>query len=193
MENNADPAPRSGKVVRGIIWSIIVVIVLAAYGLAFAIYSDTIVEWYIPWGISLVLALLSWFLFRGMYIRLCPDTHVLLCLFGHLVAATGLWLMIVLGLNSRCADRSTTHTEQATVVGHFREKHYRSQRVSRRVYRRGTPYYEYVVRLQFPSGKEKDFKLSLEKYNRLRNGMTIEVPVSRGFLGFPVVERPDEL
>lgn len=184
---------KAKNILRGILIGLVVVAILVAYGCAFCIYRDTIVEWHTPWGAALVLALLVWFPLRGFYARVFPDYHVLLRLLGHLLGATGVWLLIVLGVNSWFADDSSLHTEQATVVGHYREKHYRSQRVGRRTYRRGNPYYEYIVRLQFPAGREKDFTLTLQKYNRLRNGMTIDVPVKKGLLGFPVIDRPREL
>lgn len=191
--DNTSSLPVSRRILRGIVWTIVIIAVIVAYLWAMMIYRDTIVEWHTPWSIALVLSLLSWFPLRGLYGRVLPDYHVILRLLIHFAGATGLWLLLILGLNSWCADKSSLHTEQATVVGHFREKRYHTQRVTRKVYRRGQPYYEYIVRMQFPEGREKDFTLPFEKYKHLRNGMTIEVPVSRGLLGFPVIDRPREL
>ena len=191
--DNTSPLPVSRRILRGIVWTIVIIAVIVAYLWAMMIYRDTIVEWHTPWSIALVLSLLSWFPLRGLYGRVLLDYHFILLLLIHFAWATGVWLLLVLGINSWCADKSSFHIEQATVVGHFREKHYHTQRVTRKVYRRGQPYYEYIVRLQFPAGKEKDFTLPLEKYKRLRNGMAIDMPVFRGFFGFPVIDRPREL
>lgn len=191
----SDPAvPRSGKGQRNIAKSASWIIFFAApAALAVGIiliYRDTLISPGHLFLISVLSAVILWFPMRGMYKVILSNLNRYLQFLIHTVFASLICCFLFLWINSRFAYESTLRIERAEVVAHYREKHYRSQRVSRHSYRRGEPYYVYVVALRFPSGSEKNFRLSLSQYNRLRTGLSISISVREGFFGFPVVKNP---
>lgn len=191
----SDPAvPRSGKGQRNIAKSAAwIIFFAAAAALAVGIiliYRDTLISPGLLFLISVLSAVILWFPMRGMYKVILSNLNRYLQFMIHTFFALLICCFLLLWINSRFADESTLRIERAEVVAHYREKHYRSQRVSRHSYRRGEPYYVYVVALRFPSGSEKNFRLSLSQYNRLRTGLSISVSVREGFFGFPVVKNP---
>ena len=63
----------------------------------------------------------------------------------HLVVASGLLMALTFGFNSGLADGSTLHAERCVVENLRVEEHYRSNRVTRHVYRPGQKYYVHEV------------------------------------------------
>lgn len=159
------------------------------YGGAIAINNYTIVNWQIPWSIALTLSLLTWIPLGKQWERSLPNIHRLLRLLIHLTAATSMFIFMIFAINFFLADDSSTHIEKAIVEGHYRETHYKSERVGRRVYKRGAPYYEYLIRVKFSDGRIKDITVPKKRYDRIRNGSTLEIKLKDGFFGFPVLER----
>lgn len=168
-------------------WTGAILAVMALYAISMVIYERTLVEWWEPLGVALVIALGLWFLLRSRWTRLWSDTSVYVVLLGHMIIMTGAALLLVLGLNIGLADDSTQHSEQVTVESRERETHYHSQRVGRGRYRRGNPYYKYILHVRFENGREKDLEVSLQRYNRTRTGSTLSLNLETGLWGWPVV------
>lgn len=168
-------------------WMGAILAVMVLYGFSAAIYGHTLVEWWEPLGLALVLALGAWFLLRRCWIRVWSSVNVYLVLLGHMVVMTGAMLFLVLGLNYWCADDSTLHKEQVTVEKRLREKHYHSQRVGRNRYRRGNPYYKYYLNVRFENGRQKNIEVQLTRYNRTRTGSKIALDLESGLFGYPII------
>ena len=103
--------------------------------------------------------------------------------------ATGVVAGAFFILNFALADTSTAHREQAVIERKYRETRYRQKRVSRNRYVRGEPYYEYYFDVRYANGATKAMLVRADRYRRLDAGDTINVDISRGLFGFPVVKK----
>lgn len=168
-------------------WIGAILAVMVLYAVSMVIYERTLVEWWEPLGMALLAALGLWFPLRSRLTRLWKGTSVYGILLGHMVFMTGAALLLILGLNIGLADDATLHSEQVTVESREMETHYHSQRVGRGRYRRGNPYYKYILHVRFENGREKDLEVSLQRYNRCRTGSTLSLNLERGLWGWPVV------
>lgn len=157
------------------------------YAISVALYRQTLVEWWEPLGLALAVSLFSWMLLRKYWIRLWKDVNAYLLLAGHFIVMTGVALLLVLGINKWGADDSTLHPEQVTVEKRMRETHHHTQRVGRRHYRQGTPYYKYFFLVRFENGRQKNIEVSLKRYNRTRTGSTLTLELEKGFFGYPII------
>ena len=104
-----------------------------------------------------------------------------------MVAATSITLFAILGSNYYCADPDTTHSVNAVVESRYSKERQRTRRIHRRVYYTGQTYRVYYMLLRFDNGRTKGRQISLRRYNSIRKGQVIKMPVSRGLLGMPVI------
>ena len=68
---------------------------------------------------------------------------------AHFAAIILVGSTLLLSANYFCADDSTIHREDATVVSKETHKRHHSRRIGRRRYTTGEPYYVYDLNLQF--------------------------------------------
>ena len=101
---------------------------------------------------------------------------------------TGVLSGAFLTLNYVFTADGSAHTERVAVTRKYREKHYRSKRVSRNRYTRGEPYYEHCIDIEFDNGKVCQIKLGMEKYRRVSTGDTLQATIEKGLFGFPVMK-----
>lgn len=178
----------TNKKLRVALLVVLLVVSLLSYGGALALYGSTVVEWFLPWAIALFLALLSgltmWRLWRPMTEHDGFLPNYLL----HVAASTGIWALMVLGVNRLGADEAEAYTEQVTVERKYREEHRRTRRVGRNRYSAsGATYYDYHADLRLPDGRFKSVTIPLSRYNRLRTGSTHPITLAPGLLGWPVI------
>ena len=176
-----------GNIRNSLCWGGGILAVFVLYVFAALLYGRTIVEWWRPVAIALLSALILWFLLRGCWSRVWTHTGRIWLFAGHMVAAAGVALFLLLGLNYWCLDEATVHSEQVTVESRFRKIHHHTQRAGRRTYRQGSPYYTYHLRVRFANGREKDLEVSLQRYNRTRTGSEMTLDLGTGCLGYPVI------
>lgn len=170
-------------------WCAGILLLMTVYALTLLLYDQTLVEWWRPTLIALILAGAMWFVCRSWWQRIWSKTGVWILAVGHFIAMTGVMLLLILGINKWGADHSTLHAEQVTVVERVRETHYRTQRVGRRHYRQGSPYYKYFLMLEFSDGRLKKYEVSLSRYNHTRTGSEMTLNLETGLLGYPVITR----
>ena len=87
------------------------------------------------------------------------------------------------------ADRSKLHTEKAVVTAHYKQEHDRTRRVRRgRYIPTGEKYYTYSLEIMLRNGEAKTISVPLSRYNNVRNGDSVSVPVCKGLLGVTVLQ-----
>lgn len=178
---------KSGSVKEVLGWCGGILLLMTVYALILLLYDRTLVEWWRPTLIAIILAGALWFVCGNWWKRIWSHTGVWILAVGHFISMTGLMLLLVLAINKWGADHSTIHTEQVTVAERVRETHYHTQRVGRRHYRQGTPYYKYYLMLEFHDGRKKKYEVSLSRYNHTRTGSEMTLEMETGLLGYPVI------
>lgn len=108
---------------------------------------------------------------------------------AHFAAIILVGSTLLLSANYFCADDSTIHREDATVVSKETHKRHHSRRVGRRRYTTGEPYYVYDLNLRFSDGRTKSIRVEAAQYNRTRTGATLTLLMEKGLLGWPVIMR----
>ena len=155
---------------------------------AMILYSHAMIAWWIiptvGLGIGLASGLHMWRLWRRV-----TDTHGMawnyLC---HSVFTAAFVSWIFFALNNMLADRDTERVVSGVVDGHFREERHRTRRVGRRYIANGEKYYVYKLEVQLEDGQKKMLDVPYSRYNNVRNGDSISVPVLDGLLGVTVME-----
>lgn len=168
------------------LWGLLVVagVMLA---LSVSLYGDTLVKPWVPFGIAALIGIGS-IAFSGVWGALTGTSKRWANALYGIVVVGAIASFAIIGGNYFFADDSTAHIENVAVVGKYREKHYKSRRVSRRVYTRGAPYYTYHVTVEFADGRRKSLKVPLKRYNRIRNGSMRELTLQTGLFGMPVIK-----
>ena len=59
--------------------------------------------------------------------------------------------------------------------------------MGRNRYRRGNPYYKYILRVRFDNGRLKEIEVPLKRYNRTRTGGKMTLDLETGLWGYPVI------
>ncbi len=156
--------------------------------ISYALYTDTLIDWYIPVGVAAAFALFS---AGAMYYRwrwLTGNDSKVLNFCCHSVVVFIMLLFVFFGGNYWLADDSSEHTEQVTVEKRYRMKHNHTRRVRRGVYvPTGSVYYTYSIDVRFSDGRVKSLSIPEKRYRRIRTGSTIPLEVEMGFFGVPVV------
>ena len=175
---------------ESILIAIIAFAAIMAYAGAWGIYGNTIVTFWLPLGIALLLSAAT--LPAGVFVwrKLSGVSTRAVHIIGHLATATGFFLLGVFALNYCFPRESTRHTERAVIERKLREKRHHTKRVGTRRYVQGEPYYVYYAELRMENGREKRISLSRDRYNTLRTGSEVEIEVTTGLLGYKVVGEP---
>lgn len=175
---------------KGLIQHIALGLTAIALGFtAVIIYANTLVEWWIPLSITAVAAAALWMPLKGAWRKWLHTESLWGPLAAHFAAIILVGSTLLLSANYFCADDSTIHREDATVVSKETHKRHHSRRVGRRRYTTGEPYYVYDLNLQFADGRTKSLRVDAARYNRTRTGATLTLPMEKGLLGWPVIMR----
>lgn len=167
-------------------WGLLVIGLLLV-SISVNLYGKTIVEPWLPYGIALLLGVAS-IAVSGVWRCLTGTSRWWInALYGFAVVGA-LSAFAIIGGNYYMADESTAHTEEVKVVDKYREKHYKSRRVSRRVYTRGAPYWTYHVTVEFADGRRKPIEVTKKRYAKIKSGSIRELTLQKGLFGMPVVK-----
>lgn len=171
--------------------------VILCYGIALALFGMTLVNPWLIMALSLALAGISVFFFKNKrnWSVLTGTASVPVNVICHLVAATGLFMALILGVNYFCRDTSHTVTVRAEIVRIYSETRYRSKRVARNRYTRGEPYKVYFMDARLPDGRECKRSISIQRYNRYARSShrhqpdSVDLHLTSGALGMEIIER----
>jgi len=106
----------------------------------------------------------------------------------HVMFSCGIFLAAIYGLNYAFTQQSSQHAEHAIVKRKYTKTRHHQKRVSRRVYRQGSPYKVYYMELHFENGREKTIQVSSKRFYSIRSGSTIPLTVESGLFGIPVIK-----
>ena len=104
-------------------------------------------------------------------------------------ACTGILVTALFYICNYCyADDTAGHIEKTVVEKKYYKVRHKTRRVSRGRYTRGEAYNVYYMKVRFADGSVKELETEHKKYSRLHEGDTIELFISEGLFGFPVVK-----
>lgn len=144
----------------------VVVAVIVFYGLAVTLMPMTLVNpaWIISGSVAL--AALTAVPFWQKWEAITRTRNIAVNVVCQLVAATGMFIAVILGVNYFARDISDSAVVRAEIVKVYTETRYRSKRVARNRYTRGEPYTVYFMDVRLPDGRVCKRSLSRESYNR---------------------------
>lgn len=164
------------------------VVTVAFFVVAVTLHRDTIVEWWKPLWISLVIATLPGLALGRLLEVGDMGLNRVACYCCGVVAmmsvVTGSFYM----LNYFGADSDSLETVDAEVSRRYSEQHYQVRRVSRYATSRGRPYHVYYIGLDIPGKGEKVLQVTLERYNKIKKGASMSIDVESGLFGVPVMK-----
>lgn len=151
-------------------------------GLGLVLLSHTVVAWWIPVCaaafISAVTIPITIIARRGRKLNVGIVTYLVHFVAVGVIAFTG-----ILALNHFMPGTNEHHEDGVVVKKYTKERTQSSGRRGRRL-RKVTDYYLLV---QLPDSTQMHQSVSIERYNRVRSGATIDLTVRTGFLGWRIV------
>lgn len=163
-------------------------LIVSCFGLSAVIYQDTLIQWWKPVALSLIVALGSGkFLWKKW--RSLTDYDNVWINFGlHVITVTALILGGFYIGNYFLGDRDTVTYQDVAVTRVYREQHHKTRRIGRRVYGQGAPYWVYKADIELPHGEYKSLRLTKQKYDLLSKGDTLGLAIRDGFFGTTVID-----
>lgn len=181
--------PKHRRIWRTTLLVALGIIVIFIDGGTLAIYGNTVVSWYLPLAVGLLLAAATARPCQRMWQWLLGTADRRISAAIHVVAATGVFAFILLGINYFGADDSTLHEERVALLSRHSEKHYRQRRVGRNRYVRGDPYYQYYMTVRLADGREKELSITRNYYHNIARHDSVTLRLENGMLGLPVIRR----
>lgn len=196
METTANTAEKAGadyakseKTGRTVVLVIVIILAVCLYGGAVALYGMTSVEWALPCAVGLFMAALTLKPMLGAWKWMLESGSAIFAGIAHMLAMTGVFAFLFLGINFWLADDATLHRERVELLGRDREKRHHSRRVGRHRYVRGDAYYVYHMTVRLPDGREKRIDVPLSYYNTLVRKDSVTLTLESGGLGMPVIRQ----
>lgn len=176
------------------IWIIIVAGFSAAIAIICALFSIIILRtlltpWWIPVAIIIPIALVLALPLRKASCWVTESSREWVNICHSILLLYPILLFAMLFINHLCPAGESTSME-AIIESKYTETRYRSERVSRRVYR-SVPYRGYAINAITENGKIHTFPLSYKEYNAVHKGDTIDIPVSIGIFRIKSLEVAD--
>lgn len=180
---------KTGRILTGILFGLILVVTLGLYGWSASIYANTLMPVWIPVGVALAVAGITAPFYALSWRRIVPWDSKVLNVLWHCLVACSVGAFIVMGGNCYGARADSEYTETVIVVGRSQEKHDTYRRVGRNRHVKSGTRTDYKVSVMYPDSLVKKWPVSLNKYNRIRKGATYSVVMRTGMFGYPVVVR----
>lgn len=164
---------------------------ICCYVFSFMMLRTTMVSVWIPLAIAVGIAMVSGLTLSRVWRYLTDRQSFAINYIFHVLVVSGFLLLAVVLLNRYGASENASYKENAIVTRVYREKHYRTKRVSRRVYTRGAPYYIYMTDVELADGRFASFSIPKKRYDQLNRGDTIGVTLSKGLFRWDTIEKDD--
>lgn len=175
---------KTKRAVRIVAGTFLAVMAVSCYIGTATLLKFVFVKWWLPASIAFGISAASGLTLYRMWKWLTGRSGFVLNYLCHLSFFTGFLMALMLVINYCVpADKPFRH-EKAVVTKVYREKHYRTRRVSRRVYSRGAPYYVYRADLRLDNGNTSTINLDMKHYNSLNKGDSVGIVVGSGIFGW---------
>ena len=148
-------------------------------GISCVVYEDTLVDWWIPVGVVLIV---GWIWLTTM------DDKVINCC-CHLVCVGAISCVLFLGGNYWFADSASAHEEEVMVQNKYIETHKKSRRVGRHRYVPDGVRKEYYLQVTFENGNVETLHVSPSTYNKTKTGRSKILTLQKGLFGLPVITK----
>lgn len=165
-------------------------LVIASVAGCIFMFKLLLTPWWIPVSICIIFCVALGLPLRRLWRGLTKSDNLALQMCVNLVFLLPLALCTVLTINYATSGRQE-RDENAIVRRVYWETHYKTKRVSRRVYTRGAPYKVYYISIELADGHKRDVQVLKKTYDRLVKGDTIGVHLSKGALGMKVFNGTD--
>ena len=170
-----------------IILAVVVFLVMSIW--TTILYRDAIISWWIVPSVTLAVGAATGLHMWRPWRFITGSDNMWLNLACHAVFTAAFLSFIFFGVNKMLADRSKLHSEKAVVTAHYKQEHDRTRRVRRgRYIPTGEKYYTYSLEIMLRNGEAKTISVPLSRYNNVRNGDSVSVPVCKGLLGVTVLQ-----
>lgn len=171
--------------------------VIIFYGTAITLFGMTLVSRLAVIGAAIGFSALTALVFWRKWRIITGTCNVIINVICHLIAITGLFLSLILGVNYFGRNTSDSVTVRAEVVKVYSETRHRMKRVSRNRYTQGEPYKVYFMDVRLPDGRECKRSVSLQRYNRYARSNyrrserpdSVDLFLTKGALGMTIIER----
>lgn len=174
-----------------VIITLLLMLLILSAAAAAGLHGNTLIVWWKPAVTCIILSLPAGAFIAGRCKWIAQLTHSSVRAVNFIIASSAS-VVITLGMfysiNYFCADTTTKHAEKAVVLSKYREKHYRTRRLSRNRSVRGENYYMYHLSLRFADGLTKDITVPPQQYSKVRTGDSIIYAIQRGLFGIPVIK-----
>lgn len=157
-------------------------------GIAYYLGTRTLADLWIPWSVSLGIALISGVFAWKIWIPLTSSMRFIINFPIHLMAVTAICGFLIFTTNYVWADAQSRKIVNAEVCNRYSKTRYHTKRVGRHYTAKGNPYKGYYIEIEFPDGRKKEAGVSLSQYSRIKKGSKLMVAVEKGFLSMPVMK-----
>lgn len=176
------------KALRIFVTVIVILTIIAAYGLGMALGELTLFNPVIVWGGSVLVGAITGVAYWRIWRTVTQSDSVWLNYLVNLVGVTGIMAGAIYGINYwGASDDRSTRELKLPVERLARETHHRTKRVGRRAVGQEA-YQVYRAYYQLPDGQRKFVTLRVEDFAKARRTDSVEVKIARGLLGAEVIK-----
>ena len=163
-------------------------VAISAAGLAMVIQNDTMVTWWIPTLICILIAVPIGVAVKKPLGRILPTNNRRVGAVAGIVVAYTLLAGAFYSLNYYASDSDTSHQFKVAITKKTTKEHYRVRRIGRNRVGRGEKYYTHAVTVEWPDLRPKELSVGAHEYARRRIGDSISLPTRGGLFGIPVIK-----
>ena len=157
-------------------------------GISCVVYEDTLVDWWIPVGVVLIVVIATIPFYKGWIWLTTMDDKVINCC-CHLVCVGAISCVLFLGGNYWFADSASAHEDDLMVQNKYIETHKKSRRVGRHRYVPDGVRKEYYLQVTFENGNVETLHVSPSTYNKTKTGRSKILTLQKGLFGLPVITK----
>lgn len=163
-------------------------VAISAAGLAMVIQNDTMVAWWIPTLICILIAVPVGLAVKGPLGRILPTDNRWVTTAVGAIMAYALLIGAFYSLNYYASDSDTSRQFKVGINQKTTHEHYRVRRIGRNRVGRGEKYHTHSVTIQWPDHRTKELSVAANEYARLRTGDSILLTTQDGLFGIPVIK-----
>ena len=176
------------RVMNILIMIVLGLVAITAAGLAMVIQNDTMVTWWIPTLICILIAVPIGFAVKRPMGRILPTNNRWVGAIAGTVVAYALLIGAFYSLNYYASDSDTSRQFKVAITKKTTREHYRVRRIGRNRVGRGEKYYTHTVTVEWPDLRTKELSVGANEYARLRIGDSISLTTRDGLFGIPVIK-----
>lgn len=172
---------------RWIVVSLVMIVFIFLAGGFLVLMEDTLVDRLVFFGIILFVALVSATVCARYWHPVTQTHNYAVNFVVHTVVVAIILGSGIVMVNYFTADFDKAEPENVLVERKFQKTRHRSRRSGRHSYERGEAYQVYYLKLDLPKVGSRELQVSKKTYNKVRSGGKVNILITKGGLGMPVV------